>query len=276
MMDFVIDQEKCTKCGECATDCPYDVIELSPEYPAIKADRENKCIKCQHCFAICPTGALSIFGKDPQESILLKGNLPGVEEMECLIKGRRTVRRYKDEPVDKETIAKMIEIVSNSPTGVNNQQLLFTVVDDADTMKKVRHEIMEGIREALVTDNLPPGLEFFDALLQAWDNGKDIIFRDAPHMLIVSTPAEGPSPKPDTIIALSYFELLAQSMGLGTVWNGLATLAINSIVLNMKEKLGIPESHLLGYTMIFGKPALKYHRTVQRSTANINRIHWPD
>lgn len=275
-MEFTIDQEKCTKCGECANDCPYDVIELSPEYPVIVADREDKCIKCQHCFAICPTGALSIFGKDPEKSIPLKGNLPDVAAMECLIKGRRTVRRYKDEPVEKDIITHMIDVVSNCPTGINNQQLLFTIIDDAAVMKKMRHEVMEGIREALMTDNLPPGLEFFNGLLQAWDDGKDIIFRGAPHMLIVSTPADGPSPEQDTLIAMSYFELLAQSMGLGTVWNGFATWAINSIVMDMKEKLGIPESHLLGYTMVFGKPAVRYHRTVQRGRANVNRVQWAD
>ncbi len=273
-MEFTIDHDKCTKCGECVNDCPHDIIELSPEYPSISSEKEGGCIKCQHCFAVCPTGALSIFGNDPEESTPLKGNLPSSEQIECLIKGRRTVRRFKDIAIDKDTIAQMLDVVSNSPTGNNNQQLLFTVVDDQDTMKKVRKEIMEGIREALVTDNLPPGLEFFDGLLQAWDNGKDLIFRDAPHMLIVSTPADGPSPEQDNLIAMTYFELLAQSMGFGTVWSGLATWAINSIVMDMKEKLGVPESHMLGYAMVFGKPAVRYHRTVQRGPAKTNRVRW--
>ncbi len=272
MMEFIVDQEKCTKCGECATDCPYNIIELSPEFPAIVSDKEERCIKCQHCFAICPTGAISIFGKKPEDSMALKGGYPSVEQMECLIKGRRSVRRYRDEAIDPEVIAHMLDVVANCPTGMNNKQLLFTVVDDAEVMKKVRHETMEGIREALITDNIPSGMEFYDKLLEAWDNGNDVIFRNAPHLLIISTHTDGPSPIQDTIISLSYFELLAHSMGIGTVWNGLAQWAMDSIVLNMKEKLCIPEDHLVGYMMIFGKPAVKYHRTVQRGDAHINKV----
>ena len=40
------------------------------------------------------------------------------------------------------------------------------------------------------------------------------------------------------------------------------------------EKLGIPEDHHIGYMMVFGKPAIKYHRTVQRGDAQVNRVTW--
>jgi hypothetical protein len=99
---------------------------------------------------------------------------------------------------------------------------------------------MEGIREAIVTSNLPPGSEFFDSILDAWDNGQDIVFRHAPHILIVSSPDYVPSPEPDAVIALSYFELLAQSVGLGTTWCNLAEWAVASIIPDMKRKLNIP------------------------------------
>jgi nitroreductase len=135
---------------------------------------------------------------------------------------------------------------------------------------------MEGIREAIVTSNLPPGSEFFDNILDAWDNGQDIIFRHAPHVLIVSSPDYVPSPEPDAVIALSYFELLAQSVGLGTTWCNLAEWAVASIIPDMKRKLNIPNSHIIGYMMLFGKPAVTYYRTVQRNNVNINRVIWTD
>jgi len=273
MINFVVDREKCTKCCECVEDCAYDVIEMSKGYPAVVEDKERECIQCFHCFIVCPTAALSIFGKDPSDSEpLRKEEFPNSEQMESLIKGRRTVRRYKKEPVDPKIIANMLEVLSYSPTSRNNQQLMFTIIDNPETMQKIRHKTMEGIRECLVTDNLPPGLEFYDRLLEAWDKGRDLIFRGAPHMLIVSTPADGPTPMQDTVIALSYFELLAQSMGLGTVWNGLAYNAINAIVPEMKKHLGIPDSHAIGFTMSFGKPAVKYYRTVQKRKAAINKV----
>jgi len=274
MLDFYVDPEKCIQCGECERDCPYGIIEMADGYPEIIKEKETQCIRCQHCLAVCSTGALSIFGKNPEDSILLEDNLPSALQMEILIKGRRSVRSYKKEPVDPETIAHLLDVVAHCPTGVNNRQLLFTVVEDQQTMDNLRHQTMEGIRKAVQEKSLPPGFEFFESLLNAWDSGQDIIFRGAPHLLVVSTPKGGPSPEPDTLIALSYFELLAQSHNLGTVWNGLAKWALTAILPEVPGKLGVPDSHHIGYMMIFGKPAVQYYRTVQRGGAHVNRVVW--
>ena len=275
MLKFYVDQEKCTKCGDCIKDCPVEIIALSPEYPDIIEGKEDDCTKCQHCFTICEPGAISIFGLNPDESMPLKGNLPSGKQMECLIKGRRSIRHYEKEPVDSNTLSHLLTVVANGPTSMNDQ-LLFTVVEDQETMKKFRDDVMEGIKVALVTSNLPTGSEFFDSVLDAWDNGQDLVFRHAPHILIVSSPDYVPSPEPDAIIALSYFELLAQSIGLGTTWSNLADWAVASIIPDMKRKLNIPDSHIIGYMMLFGKPAVSYHRTVQRNNLNINRVVWSD
>jgi len=274
MLDFSVDREKCIQCGECIRDCPYDIIAMADDYPAVIPDREGLCIRCQHCLAVCSTGALSILGLDPVQSISLPGNLPAPEQMEILIKARRSVRYYKNKPVDSETISRLLDIVAHCPTGVNNRQLLFTVVEDQDTMNKLRRETMAGIRRAVQNKTLPPGLEFFEGILGAWDAGRDIIFRGAPHLLIVSSPREGPSPEADTMIALTYFELLACTMGLGTVWNGLAKWSLTAIMPDMPKKLGIPDNHLIGYMMVFGWPDITYHRTVQRGEARVNRVDW--
>lgn len=62
-------------------------------------------------------------------------------------------------------------------------------------------------------------------VLDALETGRDNLFRGAPHLLIASSPKTAPSPEADCFIALTYFELLAASMGLGTVWSGLAKWA---------------------------------------------------
>jgi nitroreductase/NAD-dependent dihydropyrimidine dehydrogenase PreA subunit len=274
MLALHVDQELCIQCGECVRDCPYAVLELSGDVPVLVAGREERCIRCQHCLAVCGTGALSILGKDPAFSIPLAGNLPTAAQMETLIKGRRSVRWYAPEPLEPAIISHLLEVVAHGPTGVNNRQLLFTVIEDQETMRSLRQETMAGIRRAVQEKTLPSGLEFFEAILGAWDSGRDIIFRDAPHLLAVSSPRGGPSPEQDTMIALSYFELLACCAGLGTLWDGLAKWALTAIVPDMTKKLGIPETHALGYMMLFGKPAVQYHRTVQRGEPRVNRVQW--
>jgi hypothetical protein len=44
------------------------------------------------------------------------------------------------------------------------------------------------------------------------------------------------------------------------------------IETDMFKRLGIPEDHVKGYTLLFGLPAVRYHRTVQRDEAMINRV----
>jgi hypothetical protein len=40
----------------------------------------------------------------------------------------------------------------------------------------------------------------------------------------------------------------------------------------MRERLGIPPDHVVGYVMTFGKPAVHYARTVQHGSALVKRV----
>jgi len=50
MLNFVVNKETCTKCGECAADCPARIIAMEADYPSIASDKEPACYQCQHCF----------------------------------------------------------------------------------------------------------------------------------------------------------------------------------------------------------------------------------
>lgn len=49
------DSEKCSGCGECATICPVDAVEMSDDGPIIDTDW---CIGCGVCATVCPSGAV--------------------------------------------------------------------------------------------------------------------------------------------------------------------------------------------------------------------------
>lgn len=271
MIQFQIDEERCIQCGECAEDCPAGVISMD-DYPTIT--NEEGCYKCQHCLAVCPTGAVSILGKDPDACTELEGNMVDAARLETLIKGRRSVRRYSENDLAPALIDELLDITSHSPTGVNAQAVLFTVVREGAVMKTLREEVMAELTRLNDDGKLPEGLvtQYIGMAVEAWkEAGMDIIFRGAPHLLITSAPKNSPCPVQDTHIALTTFQLMAHARGIGTLWDGMVMMAI-SLIPGLAARLGIPEDHSIGYAMIFGEPAVEYHRTVQRGPASVNVV----
>ncbi len=273
MLNFTIDKSLCTKCQVCAGTCIARIIEISDGYPIIPVDKEENCYKCQHCLTVCPTGAISIFGLKATDSRPLAGNYPGPDQLETLIKGRRSVRSYKQENLAPEVISRLLEVAWHAPTGKNCRQVLFTVVDDREKMSQLRGEIMKELAHVVNSGKLPENMAFFGDFVRMWEEKEiDIIFRNAPHLLITSAPASCATPTQDCLIALSYFELFAQSMGVGTVWDGFAYYIFINLLPEFRNTLKIPEDHVIGYVMAFGKPAVDYARTVQHAPALINKV----
>jgi len=271
MIEFRIDEERCIQCGECAEDCPAGVIAMD-DYPTIT--NEEGCYRCQHCLAVCPTGAVSILGRDPDVSTGLEGNMVDAASLETLIKGRRSVRRYNDRDLEPKLIDELLEVACHAPTGVNAQSVLFTVVRESAVMRILREEVMLQLTRRHDQGQLPPGLveQYIGAAVTAWkEEGRDIIFRNAPHLLITSAPKNAPCPVQDTHIALTTFQLMAHARGVGTVWDGMVMMAL-SLWPGLAERLGIPADHIVGYAMVFGEPAVEYHRTVQRGPARVNVV----
>jgi nitroreductase/NAD-dependent dihydropyrimidine dehydrogenase PreA subunit len=275
MVDFIVDRDKCTRCGECVKDCPVQIISLESGWPELVTERADQCLECQHCLAVCPAGAVSVLGRNPAASQPLAGALPAMPALETLVKGRRSVRRFQPEAVPSETIRRLLTVTAHAPTGKNHRGVLFTVVEDGATMERLRQGVMEAIREAVGQERLPPRLDFFAGILKAWDKGRDIIFRRAPHLLVASAPRNAPTPMADCLIALSTFDLLATNAGLGTLWVGFAHAALGHCAPHLVRQLGIPDDHELACPMVFGVPAVRYHRTVQRDAdLQLNRVVW--
>ncbi|MSS27603.1 nitroreductase [Desulfovibrio sp. PG-178-WT-4] len=275
MLYFTVDKELCVSCGACAEDCLPQAIQMEGEYPSIP--NEEHCMRCLHCLAVCPTGAISILGHDPAESEPLKGRLPAPEQVATLMKGRRSVRRYKQENVDPALLRRVLDVAAHAPTGVNARQLWVTVIDDTASMDAFRKEVYQRLEDLVRENRMPenPRRQFFSSAPELWRKGLDPIFRHAPHCILVSNAKDAPCREQDSLIYLSYFELMAQSGGLGTVWCGLLYWCLRLVLPELIPRLGIPETHELGYAMLFGSPAVQYQRTAERGPADVHRVIWP-
>jgi nitroreductase/NAD-dependent dihydropyrimidine dehydrogenase PreA subunit len=261
---FHVDPAKCIRCGECVNECPVNILVIGDTVPFVADGRSGDCIGCQHCLAVCPEGAVSVLGLKPEDSYQLDGTeMPSYLQLDRLLRGRRSVRRYLDEDVDSTVIGKLLQTAYHAPSGRNDRRLSFSVIDRREVMNRFREQTYDGLSELVKNSELPAGYEFFVDIVNGWTMYQvDVLFRWAPHLVVATAPIDSPSAEVDTIIALGHFEIAAQGLGLGTLWNGLAKMSI-SLLPELKIPLKVPDQTLIGFTMSFGKPEVSYARSVQ-------------
>lgn len=199
------------------------------------------------------------------------GKLPAADEMVNLLRQRRSVRSYQPQAIAPEKMAQLKDILAWSPTGCNNHRLIFSIVEDQAVMDEIRAKVTKRLqflmKSGIAQLMFPPSKRYFHDIM----NGTDMIFRGAPHLIIASTPKNAPCADWDAKIALSYFDTLAQSLGLGTCWCGFAVYAFR-LMPSLKKKLNLPRGYRIDAAMIFGEPAVQYTRTTMPMPFRIDRI----
>lgn len=219
--------------------------------------------------AVCPTGALSFGGINPDK--LPQAAFADGEIMLQTIKSRRSVRSYKPTDVPAEKLEKIREMLSYPPTGGNFDSLHFSIISSKakmDELRSVTYKCLDSI------DKSSPLYNVKVLLKTALAGRQDPVYGGAPALLACAVSKLHTAPgceNADPIIALSYFELYAQSLGLGTLWDGFAVM----IAKNFPEVcalLEIPPQYTLSFILPFGPPAVTYKRTVCKDVHSIKII----
>lgn len=264
-LNFKVNEQKCIHCGQCVKDCIANVFKFD-ENKIPQATAAQRCIGCQHCLSVCPVGAISVFNKNPDESEKIFVQNPDM--ILNLIQSRRSIRQYKNENIDAEQLNKLKNMLKYVPTGCNYHKLHFSFIDNVEVMNEFRTHVNQKIINALTKTPIKAVSEKFSMYTNAFLRGDDIIFRGAPHMIVVSNPVTAPCAKEDPIIALSYFELYAQSMGIGTCWCGYGQMCL-MLFPELCNYLQIPDGYQPGYVMLFGPKDINYARATQPIENNI-------
>jgi len=266
-----IDQNKCKKDGLCAAECPTAIIKLKDKesFPRIVAGGDQFCLICGHCVAVCPHGALNHARVSIEDCPPIKKELVITEEQTVqFLRSRRSIRFFKDKPVEKDEIQRLIEIGRYAPTGSNSQLVEWLVLTDPVKIKKMARMTVDWMRSELENNPDSPRASYLPMIIAAWDVGYDAVLRGAPAMVVASTPKEAGNGMVDLTLALSYLELAAPSMGMGTCWAGLLQGALLAH-RPLKAALGIPEGHPHHYPMMLGYPKAKYFRLPERKSPKI-------
>jgi len=186
------------------------------------------------------------------------------------LRSRRSIRYFRNKPVEKNTLQQLIEIARYAPTGSNTQLVRWTVFTDVGQIQDIAAMIIDWVKTVLEKDPQPANAPYMPVLAAAWDLGYDAVLRHAPALIVASAPKEATNGMVDLTLALSYLDLVAPTFGLGTCWAGLLQGAMRSRP-EIKSAAGISEHYPYHYPMMIGYPKTKYYRLPERKPP---RIEW--
>lgn len=268
-----IDLDRCKRDRICAAECPMMLIGFKDRdaYPAAVLGAEELCIKCGHCVSVCPYEAISLADLEPGDcETVLKDSLPSQIQVEAFLKSRRSIRRFKPQPVDLQTLTHLIDIARFAPTGHNSQTVHWLVIKDPVKVQDLAGLTVEWMKYMI--DKIPEvaASMHMDEIVAVWDKGVDRICRNAPHIIMAHGPSSIGTTAVSCSIALTYLELAAYSLGLGACWAGYLGSAAASFP-PLTQMLKLPEGHKVYGAMMIGYPRYSYHRIPPRVPA---RVTW--
>lgn len=259
---ITIDAARCAKDGLCDAACPMGLINQDGDaLPVEVADARDACVRCGHCVAVCPTGALTNALMPTEDFLPVERQLlPGPEQTEALLRSRRSVRGFKDAPVPRETLERLLETARRAPTASNTQQVSWIIIQDRGLLDTVIRLTVDWMRTM-------PARARYVALSDA---GRDMTLRGAPALALAHCPKDWRWTDGDCAIALTYMELAAASLGLGACWAGLVTAASDAVP-ELRQTIGLPEDHRVGGGLMLGLPRYRYRLVPPRNPA---RVAW--
>lgn len=267
---ITVNPETCLQDGLCAAVCPAQIIRFRKgEYPALFAAAETACIECGHCVAICPTASLSHQKMKADECPPVQKEFHLSEEQcEHFLRSRRSIRNYKSKAVPENQIQQLIEIARHAPSGRNAQDAEWLVISGQNKLHNLAEGVADWMRHTITDDPDLAAAMHLDYTLARWESGVDIIFRDAPIVIVAHAEQENPRGQSSCTIALTYLELAATSMDLGCCWAGYFQRAATTF-LPLMEILSLPKGHQSFGAMMVGYPRFKYHRLPLRKPPKI-------
>lgn len=270
-MGFItVDKMKCTRDSLCVQECPMGIITINgSSFPEEIEEAEKHCVKCGHCVAVCPHGALSLEGIRTEDCTPIQKELHlSVAQVEQLIKSRRSIRKYHDKQIEQEKLEKLLDIARYAPTGRNSQLVEWVVINSREEVKKLAGATIEFMKGLIAAKHPLSERYQLGGMIKEWDEGVDRIFRSAPALVVAHGPKEYGLAKVDCTIALSYLDLAATALGLGTCWAGFFMIASNESKF-VQNHLSLPEGNVCVGGLMIGYPKYMYRTIPPRKEAKV-------
>jgi nitroreductase len=252
-------------------ECPAQIIVQAgkDDFPSPADNADEFCIDCGHCVAVCPHRALTLRTMPLEKLQKVEKKLhPRPQQIKHFLMARRSVRKYKEAPVAHGLLENLLDTARYAPTGSNKQEVHWMVFENPAEVRQLASLVIDSMK-VMLPEMQDEYLSIrMKRIISAWDQGKDRILRGAPHLVVVHSPAEVPFAGVDCVIALTYLELYAYALGLGTCWAGYFTSAAN-LYAPLSAALQLPEGHICSGAIMLGYPQYKYERIPMRKEAQV-------
>jgi len=268
---LTIDKSLCDRCGLCALDCPRAIIKLTAKggLPEVPEGFVPLCIACGHCVAVCPHGALDHAGVPLDACPKSDGELTvGKAQAAQFLRSRRSIRVFKPVAVERGLLQELIETARYAPSAMNAQPLTWTVVSGREKLEEVVRLTVAWMQQVSAAQPDSLYAQYFAPLIQGWQKGYDGVLRHAHTLVVASAPKAAATGLVDCTLALSYLELAALPLGLGTCWAGLLQMGLLEAPA-VRDAVGLPAGHTWHYPMMVGYPKLRYPRLPARREPRI-------
>lgn len=257
-----LDRERCTGCGVCIGDCIANNLKIMDGKAAVI----GKCINCGHCVAVCPVNAVSVPEYEMHEVEEYDPETFTISPLNFLhaVKFRRSIRNFKNRPVEREKLERIVKAGQYTETAVNYQDVRFIMVQEGlDEIKALAWEGWLHYGNSVQESN-PAMADSIRKQYEAHqkDSKTDRLFFDAPVLLVIASdvPLDGG-------LASANIEMMAAAEGLGVLFDGYVVRALNENPQAL-EWLGIGNKTIAS-CMLLGYPDISYQRTAPRKPADV-------
>jgi nitroreductase/NAD-dependent dihydropyrimidine dehydrogenase PreA subunit len=263
-----VNKETCTKCGTCAATCPGGIILFfKDKYPRPVSAAEEFCLRCGHCVGICPTGSMTHAEIPVEQCPPIEDSLKiSIEQCAQLIKSRRSIRKYRDKPVPREDIVRLIDIARYAPTGHNAQEIRWLVIDDKEKLQSFEKIGLDWMHD--MSRRSPEMAPMLEGVIKRMESGRPDFLRAAPAVVVAHAEKDNSIASIDAPIALGYFDLAASSLGLGCCWAGFFMMSANTFPA-MVEAVALPGDQQVYGALMLGYPKYRHRRVPVRKPAQI-------